>query len=455
MADVGGLPLLTIAFDEDGDVDAAGEAGLRAGLDAADATDAVLFCHGWNNAPSTADRLYQAFFRPLPGLLAAHGRPDRKVVLVGVFWPSQRWSDEPIPDFEAGGVDLGAGGGGAAGFDAVSSFPAPPSPDAATREQAIAAFPEAERRAAAELFALLEQRPDDRAALDRARELVAVLARSPGTDPRPDGEHDGGVPAAGDPATGTDALFGAFAAELEATGVALDEDSGGGAGFGERLGRLWHGAQEVARQLTFWQMRRRAGVVGERGLGPLLGRLLTHRPGLALHLAGHSFGARVVSYALAGLPASAGPAPVAAVSLFQGAFSHFAFAGSLPFDPGRRGALHGVLGRVAGPVVACYSRHDHAVGVFYPLAMTGSPDDAAGLTDSSFRWGGIGRHGHQAGVTEIPLAKVGTRYAFAGPGPVNIDASPVTRTGRPPSGAHSDICHPELAWVVACAGGLV
>jgi hypothetical protein len=35
-----------------------------------------------------------------------------------------------------------------------------------------------------------------------------------------------------------------------------------------------------------------------------------------------------------------------------------------------------------------------------------------------------------------------------------VDASDVVRTGGPPSGAHSDIVHPELTWLVLLAAGL-
>jgi hypothetical protein len=35
---------------------------------------------------------------------------------------------------------------------------------------------------------------------------------------------------------------------------------------------------------------------------------------------------------------------------------------------------------------------------------------------------------------------------------VNIDVTAVVKRGGPPSGAHSDICHRELAQVVLAAG---
>jgi hypothetical protein len=247
-------------------------------------------------------------------------------------------------------------------------------------------------------------------------------------------------------------LFADFTAALDELNV---ETSGGGgaAGFGDVVGRLWHGAQEVLRGLTYWQMKNRAGVVGEKGLGPLIGRLRQQHPDLSIDLIGHSFGARVVSYALKGAPS--GEPPVRSVTLLQGAFSHFAYAAALPFDANRSGALKGQQDKASGPVTACYSRFDSAVGVMYPLASLLKGEDAAAADEPLYRWGGIGHDGHQKDVPELTLQQPGSHYDFAGNKLVNIDAQQVVREGRPPSGAHSDIIHDELAWVVLDAGGLV
>ena len=67
----------------------------------------------------------------------------------------------------------------------------------------------------------------------------------------------------------------------------------------------------------------RAGVVGQAGLGPLVTRLYTAQPALRIHLLGHSFGARVVSFALAGLPDDTGvaePSPIKSLGLIQAAY---------------------------------------------------------------------------------------------------------------------------------------
>ncbi len=133
-------------------------------------------------------------------------------------------------------------------------------------------------------------------------------------------------------------------------------------------------------------------------------------------LVGHSFGAGLISFALAGLP-DAQPSPVASVTLLQGAFSHFAFAKPLPFDASRSGALAGILSRIDGPLVVCFSMHDGAVGTFYPLASVAARDDSAAANRALFRWGGMGANGAQvkAVVRAIGGAGPGTSYPFVPP----------------------------------------
>jgi pimeloyl-ACP methyl ester carboxylesterase len=203
-------------------------------------------------------------------------------------------------------------------------------------------------------------------------------------------------------------------------------------------------------------MKARAGTVGQQGLGPLLGDLAGRRPGLRVHLIGHSFGGRLVSFTLAGLPAGK-PSPVASLTLLEGAFSHFAFAASLPQDTGRGGALNGMAARVNGPLLACFSTFDLALAIMYPAASMTADDDAAGLADDlKFRFGGMGHDGAQAvGAAQTAIQEVGGPYQFVAQKFTNIDCSRVVRTGGPPSGAHSDIVHPQLAWAMLTAAGLV
>jgi hypothetical protein len=117
-----------------------------------------------------------------------------------------------------------------------------------------------------------------------------------------------------------------------------------------------------------------------------------------------------------------------------------------------------MLSRIDGPLVVCFSTHDTAVGQFYPLASLASGDDAAGIEDPMYRWGGMGADGAQSVQAKLDAIRAagpnGADYRFNPGQALNVDASDVVCTGGPPSGAHSDIIHPELTWIVLAAGGV-
>lgn len=93
MTDIGVEPYREITFDADGDADPA----QRAALATVEATDLVMFAHGWNNTPSNARDLFRAFYAPFPALLA--NAPGVRLGYSGVIWPSIRFTDETIPNF--------------------------------------------------------------------------------------------------------------------------------------------------------------------------------------------------------------------------------------------------------------------------------------------------------------------------------------------------------------------
>jgi hypothetical protein len=458
-AEIAGLPFWELTFDADGDPDGGQRDAFLAEVGARGLTDVIMFSHGWNNDRDTANRLYQAFFGLLGPQLPAAARGT--VGLAGVVWPSQQWSDEPIPDFAAATRAAGAGGVADVGRQEAAPAPSSPTLDDDTLAGLCALFPAA-TAPLMEMAQLLAGPPTDAAlaafhrCLGEFSRLATESHTAAGLDPD-DGEGDdaGAALTAGVPRMLLDdpaVLFERYRAALVASGAVLDggDDTGGVAGFGDVFNQLLHGAKEALRQATYWQMKNRAGTVGRAGLGPLLGALPA---GVRVHLVGHSFGARLMSFALAGLPA--GPSPVRAVTLLEGAFSHFAFASPLPFDATRSGALAGMVSRVNGPLVACFSEHDGALGRFYPLASFAAQEDAADAVNPSSRWGAIGANGAQGvGAAVEGIRPVGGRYGFAPGAVLNIDASEVVIAGRPPSGAHSDIVHEQLTWVVLTAGGL-
>jgi hypothetical protein len=196
----------------------------------------------------------------------------------------------------------------------------------------------------------------------------------------------------------------------------------------ERFGRLEDGISAVLNLATYYEMKARAGAVG-KGLVPVLAAVRAARPDIRLHLAGHSFGARVMASALA----NCAPLPVHSAMLIQGAFSQFGFAKQ--WDGAHDGLFRPGLfgGRLAGPVVVTYSRHDQMVGLAYELAsrMAGDQPDATGQVPDADdvvhdEFGAIGAHGALStpeAVWSQMLPVDGPGYAFPAGAVSNLESS--------------------------------
>ncbi|WP_217176863.1 serine-threonine protein kinase [Streptomyces sp. AC495_CC817] len=427
-------PYWELTFDADGDVDTGQRDRLFAGVGGRGVADLVVFAHGWNSDRSGATGLYSRFFEPFPVLA-----PTARLGYVGVLWPSMRFSDEPIPDFRP----------------VPALVPGRPALDKNTRHALAEVFP-GRATVVEQLARLLERRPDEGASLEEFGRLVRLLVE---VEPQaPQGAFTADTVAAGAPEGTPGMLCGDTASVCADFAAALAEVGTPDVPTGAAVTppQAWDGAHELLRQATYFAMKRRAGTVGERGLGRLLGQLAQSSPDVRVHLVGHSFGARLVSFALRGLPE--GARCVKSVTLLQAAFSHYAFASRLPHDERASGVLAGQHKRIDGPLVCCHSRHDSALGTIYPLAsrMAGDARTVLGLSVNSAlgrKWGALGYDGVQAvkGTRSFELADA-LKARLPATGCVNVDASGVVRRGGAPSGAHSDICHRELARVVLAAG---
>ncbi|WP_181143591.1 serine-threonine protein kinase [Streptomyces cinnamoneus] len=442
MAGIRVEPYWELTFDADGDMAPGERDALVRGVGDSGITDLVVFAHGWNNRRSAATLLYDQFFAPFPGVLADAPSPVR-LGYAGVFWPSMRFTDEPIPDFPPLRPAPAAG----------------PGLDPATLRALADVLPGSEATLD-RLAELLERRPEDEERLAEfvalVRGLVPERLRAAAGDRDPYGhdmEPDAGPPAmfTADPR----AVCEAFAEALAATGAPAAELLGG---LGDAWEKLWRGALELLRQASYWEMKRRAGTVGRAGLGPVLALLAADPPGPRIHLVGHSFGGRLVAFAAQAVPEHV--ECVHSLTLLQGAFSHYAFAPRLPFALDRGGALKDLHRRIRGPLLCCHSGYDEALRVLYPVASRVSGDNrsmwGADRLANDPRWGAMGHDGVQAvpGTTTLTLARALTD-PLPESGCVNVDASAVVRRGGPPSGAHSDICHGELARLILRAGRLV
>src|SRR6266545_1777349 len=106
---MGGLDYTEISLQADGKPTDAGD--LKRSLEAlseGNPTDLFVFAHGWNNDRTMARNLYAQFFGQLSALLAERGWTDqtRAIRVLGVIWPSRRWSDEEAPINVGGAAGL-------------------------------------------------------------------------------------------------------------------------------------------------------------------------------------------------------------------------------------------------------------------------------------------------------------------------------------------------------------
>jgi hypothetical protein len=362
-------------------------------------TDVLLIAHGWNNDIAEAERLFTELVGNAADLARTRA-PDRRWAVVGLVWPSVRWADEG----QLAGHGLSIGGDLPALLDAITERVEDAAVAAHLRRLAGELDTSADARTGflALLRGLLPAEPEVRdddplpAALRAgAAEEVFAQAGEAELAVRADDE-PAAVPAgAADLPPGTHPDF------LTGTGPAA-------AGFSPADLDPTRLARRLLNVTTYYTMKARAGSVGTAGVAPLLARLAGLPGRRRLHLAGHSFGARVVSAA-----AAAAEVPVASVTLLQGAFSHRGFS-----DAGSpQGAFRRLLTgpQLAGPVVVTHTHNDKAVLLAYAVASRLAHQVAAGLGDAGDPYGGLGANGAVA-TTEVDAGTLGdenTGYRFA------------------------------------------
>lgn len=406
---IAGFPFFALAFDKYAKPTPPHDAKqLMAEVVKADGpTDVFVMSHGWNNDLQTSRTMYERVFDEVRKALdtgAVPGLGARRFALAGVFWPSMKFAEaDLIP-------------GGAAGTDSQLA--------AEIRQAAaIASGADIARlRAIAEGLGNTSSRPKAMRAL---RKLVLAVPVEKG-DPKVSAE---AIEELSDEAflrllTGT------------AAPAPMDDDVGGAAGLGGALARFPDGVRSGLGFWTFWSMKRRAGDIGAKGLAPVLDRLREASPHVRIHLAGHSFGARLVTAA-----ADAGSFAPSTMTLIQAAFSHNAFSPA--------GAFRKVVTaeKVRGPVLVTHSRRDTALSVAYPIAVRLSFDSTSMLGTASDRYGSLGRNGAQQTPEAAALDLHGPpkKYAFPPPSRIfNLQGDQVIL-------GHGDIAKPELAFAILSA----
>ncbi|MBK8061702.1 MAG: hypothetical protein IPK33_28515 [Gemmatimonadetes bacterium] len=440
MATKNGFPYAELEFDAKGKF---GAAQLKAALDTLRApglTDVLVLSHGWNNDIADARKWYGAyldFFRKEVDARHVPGIDTHKVGVIAVFWPSKRFADS----------ELVAGN--------ASSVGAPVTKASVKKQLTLlaSAFPD---KASKAKFAAAEKLLDKIETDVAAQRKFVDLLRTFWTTGKSGAD---ALPATGAKKPGDQVLKLLAAPVLDlpkgkigggSGGATSIGGAGGGAGtnagqaaniFGSILG----GVRNALNMTTYYTMKERAGTVGADGLAPVVQRIQREFPALKVHLAGHSFGGRVVTACANALPKGAANR-VQSLFLMQAAFSHYGMAQK--YDGTSNGLFRSVISdkKVAGPIYITYTAKDKAVGLAYPLASRLGGQVASAMGDENDKYGGIGRNGAQKTpeVTPHELLPTSQQYAFNAGGVYNLDANAII-TG------HSDICRPEVAHALASA----
>jgi len=435
-----GFDFFSLTFDENGK--------LVSGADLDDlkkraqrASDVIFIAHGFRNDVNDATNLYTNFLKAFRGHFA---RPECKALgacdfaVAGVYWPS-KVLPESFPSSEGSTQSLDEDAPLFAALTKKLNELKDLAPDARQQlDQAIQ---------------LLPRIKDDGSAQNRFTDLVltAVKDRTP------------------DPTEGLDALrnqdgttileklsapvilptAAASGADSDSGSVMSLDEGGSVQGFASSLSSVLGGVDRFINLSTWWIMKNRCGVVGATGVAQSVRDLAAAKPGLKIHLVGHSLGGRLMAACAKSLAQDPLYQP-ASVTLLEAAFSHFGF--SADNGKGTPGFFRDVIARkvVKGPLVATFSAQDSVVGTTYALASRVANDNVKAIGDANDPFGGIGRNG-AIKTTESTAGKL--KKAGAPDGPYKFQLGIVNCLDG--SGGlikdHGDVTNPDVTYAFACS----
>jgi hypothetical protein len=399
-------------------------------------TDVFIMSHGWKGDIPAAKEQYEKWIKAMASCAAdrqaiRQARPGFKALLVGFHWPSQPWGEEEFGMAAGTSFAASAAKAGATTVDAVIDHYVDLYADR------IADTPAARSAIRTIISAAAQGSPlgggglpvdvaDAYRALDRESGMGGDgVSAAPGDDREP---------------------FDPNRAYANAKPGPGEAPSFGGFGLSAVLSPL--------RQLSFWKMKDRARSIGESAGFALLTSAQKAVPAgrdVRFHLMGHSFGCIVVSSALNG-PKGTGQlkAPIHSLTLVQGATSLWGYCEANPPQTSAVGYFRGLMtgGKVSGSILTTRSKHDTAVGKFYPIAAGIVRQVNFPAAGSFPKYGGIGAFGLQGqGLAphDLPVGNDTQDYQFQRGQIYNLECTGVIKDGTGASGAHSDIAKPEVA----------
>ncbi|WP_316738370.1 hypothetical protein [Pedobacter aquatilis] len=431
------IDLLLLEFDKDAKLVHPDQLiALKTSLNTGNFTDLLVLSHGWNNNDNEAKSLYNRLLRLSEKEIASRPASGKKFLALGVIWPSKKFGDPDTSNSNtAGGAASTTSTSGntelAKQANSLSDIAQTPATAKQLTEIAklISANAKAPRLAEAftdlfETFKNGDTKPkenEEKFPDFTVPEIQAMLTDS--------GYWDDGLPPA---------------------------DTGGSVslpppGYGYSMS-LFSGIKDSMQNLlnltTYYMMKDRSGLVGRKGLNPVLAKLIKAYPTLKIHLVGHSFGARLVSSAILG-EEIANQIKVDSLSLLQAAFSHYAFAKE--YKRSLDGLFRPVVAKqlVKGAFIITHSRKDKAVGIAYAVASRLARQIASGIGGKNDPYGGLGGNGAQVTpeVEQLKLNAANKPYSFK-PGKVyNLESDEFIF-------GHSEISVAEVSNALVSAFGI-
>jgi len=384
MQTISGFDFFSLTFDENGKLTSSAELdNLK--TRASRASGVIFLAHGFRNSADDATTLYTNF---LTNFRAHFTRPECQVLntcdfaVAGVYWPSLALP-ETFPKLEGSTQSLD-----------------PDAPLIAAITEKLSTLKDLAPGSEPQLDQAIQLLPSlktDGAAQNAFTDLVLSIVKDP-------------IP---DPTEGFDALRNQDGATilqklsapviLPTTTPDADPDSGGvmsfddsttgsTEGFLSTLGSILSGADRFVNFTTWWTMKNRSGVVGANGVAQAVRAVAAVKPGIQIHLVGHSLGGRLMAACAKSLAQDPLYQPTS-VTLLEAAFSHFGF--SADNGQGTPGFFRDVIAKkvTKGPLIATFSAQDTVVGTTYALASRVAGDNVKAIGDANDPFGGIGRNG--------------------------------------------------------------
>jgi hypothetical protein len=432
----GWSPAIWLDFDTQGTIGAGAAAGLTKLMDAPGIEDLLVISHGWKNDKNDATKLYGTLWKNTCDNLPS-GKADR-IVIAGMLWPGKTFrtdfDEDALATVQADGT-LAVPGSGAGvadlsekifnellnDFHALMGASGDPTIKAA-RTAGDGLTPMASQalvRQGAAAVDLDPQSPDP----ELARDASPIAA------------------AAAEPIDAHDLLLNLSRPPQ----LRLTPAVGNTMGLGSAVQGLVQGSRAAVgrflNQLTYYEMKKRAGIVGVSLTNTVLISLTPKRP-IRLHLVGHSFGGRLMT-AAANEWAPGGQLELFSLTILQGAYSHNALAKQAD------GAFPSVVGKPSGPITITHTHNDLACTVAYALASRLSRDMASALGDASDEYGAMGANGPQK-LPEGVAEPDDTTQAFAPKrGKVNTFLADQFIIKTVDTDAHNNITNPSVGRLLA------